>query len=87
MCTPKASGTLVTVDAEDGTAGMVREVLNSHGAADVNTRGEEYRTSGWNRFDDKLEPYSPDQVRSYRDQSRSVTTTDTKPSSTGRTTY
>lgn len=75
----RRGGTLVTVDAEEGTSSLVREVLNSHGASDVRRQGEYYRNTGWSRFDDKLQPYSADEIRRYREQN-SALTTDTTPS-------
>lgn len=81
----RRGGAIVTVDVEDGTTVSVRDVLNSHGATDVHRQGEHFRSTGWSRFDDKLQPYSPDEVRRYREQNRALISNSTG-SATNKTT-
>ena len=55
----RRGGTLVTVKASDGDVGRVRSILQNRSWVDPETRGQEYRSSGWNKFDDKLPPFVP----------------------------
>jgi uncharacterized protein (TIGR02271 family) len=61
----RRGGTLVTVHTDHANASRVEEILNSHGAVDVDERGREFRQSGWNRFDESAEPYRLDDRRSF----------------------
>ena len=61
----RRGGTLVTVHTDQANASRVEEILNSHGAVDVDERGREFRQSGWNRFDETAEPYAAEERRSF----------------------
>lgn len=56
----RRGGSLVTVHTTEDRASEVSDVLNSHGAVDVDERATQYRSSGWNRFDESAEPYMVD---------------------------
>ena len=48
----RRGGTLVTVRADDARAAEVEGILARHNPVDVGARGEEYRASGWSRYDE-----------------------------------
>jgi hypothetical protein len=52
----RRGGTLLTVRAEDARARDVEEALARYNATDVGQRGQEYRSSGWSRFDENQPP-------------------------------
>jgi uncharacterized protein (TIGR02271 family) len=53
----RRGGTLVTVSAADDMAMRASDILNRHGAVDIDSRGENWRSRGWNRFDTDAGPY------------------------------
>lgn len=54
----RRGGTLVTVRADEGQRSMVEAVLDRYSPVDVTTRREEYRTTGWERFDENAPAYT-----------------------------
>jgi hypothetical protein len=56
----RRGGTLVMVKSSDEMANRAYDVMQRYGAVDVDKRSGEYRSTGWNRFDDAAEPYSGD---------------------------
>ncbi len=52
----RRGGTLLTVRADDGRAGEIADALGRYRPADIATRGQEYRSSGWTRFDPNAPP-------------------------------
>lgn len=54
----KRGGTLLAVHVEDAQVERVRDMLDSHGAADIDERASSFRQEGWNRFDHTTEPVS-----------------------------
>jgi uncharacterized protein (TIGR02271 family) len=54
----RRGGVLVTVRAEDRDAERAAQIMRDHGAVDIDKRGEEWRKSGWTRFDEKSGPYT-----------------------------
>jgi uncharacterized protein (TIGR02271 family) len=69
----RRGGTLVTVHTDQGSSARVEEILNSHGAVDVDERRREYEKSGWNRFSEEAEPYR--EGATYRDDTTKTGTT------------
>jgi len=61
----RRGGTLVTARVQDKDRARLQAILDRSGV-DIARRGEAYRQSGWNRFDEKAQPYTPDQVRRER---------------------
>lgn len=54
----RRGGTLVSISSVDEmTADKALGVLRRHNAVNIDTRGAEWRSSGWNRFDPTAEPY------------------------------
>ncbi len=54
----RRGGTLVTVRAEEGQRAMIERVLDGHSAVDASTRGEQYRSEGWSKFDEAAPAYT-----------------------------
>jgi hypothetical protein len=52
----RRGGTLLTVRAEDSRARDIEAALDRYNATDVRKRGQEYRSSGWSRFDENQPP-------------------------------
>lgn len=53
----RRGSTLVTVRADDSQGAMVEQVMAKYNAVDASTRGEEYRSGGWNKFDEAAPAY------------------------------
>lgn len=54
----RRGGTLVTVYSDEMMTSRVSDILRRNGAVDMDTRGAEWRTGGWQRFDPQADPYS-----------------------------
>ncbi len=52
----RRGGTLVTVRAADERANQIRDILAASKPVDLANRSDEYRRSGWDRFDDTVPP-------------------------------
>ena len=66
----RRGGTLVTVQAPDDRAGLVRDILNRHDPVDIPTRRRSYTEEGWQAYDPSAAGYTNDQVRAERDRYR-----------------
>jgi len=53
----RRGGTLLTVRVDDTRAMEVERALDRFRPTDIRTRGQEYRSGGWTRFDDTAPPY------------------------------
>ena len=62
----RRGGSLVTARVPDADKSRLESILDHQGSIDVHKRGEAYRSAGWKTFDDKLPPYTPDQVKQDR---------------------
>jgi hypothetical protein len=62
----RRGGSLVTVRVPDADKSRFESILDHQGSIDVRDRGQAYRSAGWKTFDDKLPPYTPDQVKQDR---------------------
>ncbi len=58
----RRGGTLVTARVADDQATVARSILKGNDAVDPATRGESYRASGWSRFDEGAQPYTPEET-------------------------
>jgi hypothetical protein len=56
----RRGGTLVMVKSSDDMANRAYDIMQRYGAVDIDKRGSEWRSSGWNRFDESATPYSSD---------------------------
>ena len=55
----RRGGALVTVNANDGDVARVRDILKQRSWVDPESRAQEYRRTGWTRFDEKADPVLP----------------------------
>jgi uncharacterized protein (TIGR02271 family) len=62
----RRGGTLVVARVEDKLANRVAQILEGHGAVDIDQRGAEWRQSGWSGFDANAEPYSAQELDTFR---------------------
>jgi hypothetical protein len=62
----RRGGTLVSVKAGGDEAARVEQILNSQHGVDAMTRGQQYRATGWSRFDQDAQPYTREQIDSER---------------------
>ncbi len=64
----RRGGSLVTVHADENRYGAIADILNRHGAVDVDQRAAEWRNRGWSGFSHENQPLTTeelDQERSY----------------------
>jgi len=54
----RRGGTLVSVQTDGMMTDRATEIMQRHGAVDIDQRGAEYRSSGWSGFDPNAEPYN-----------------------------
>ncbi|WP_207801746.1 hypothetical protein [Phenylobacterium hankyongense] len=67
----RRGGSLVSVKAQDsGEAARAEQILMTHGGVDAERRGQDYRQTGWARFDENAAPYDPTQIAAERDRYR-----------------
>ncbi len=83
----RRGGTLVTVNAPDSQAEEAVDILNGHGAVDIEERGAAYRTGGYTGYSETAVPYTTEEVTRERDLYRTApvasTATLTAPAATG----
>jgi len=68
----RRGGALVTVRADsDDDADRAADILDRYNVVDIDERASDYRSSGWNRFDENADPYATRRVYSgaYTDES------------------
>ena len=56
----RRGGTLVSVRTSGVSPALVEEIMERHNPADPDVRGDEYRKTGWNRFEERIDPNRPD---------------------------
>jgi uncharacterized protein (TIGR02271 family) len=74
----RRGGVLVTVATDDATADRAAEIMRRHGAVDIDERAQQWRTTGWKKFDEKATPYTSDQITNERDKVIPVVEEDVK---------
>ncbi|HEX3954764.1 MAG TPA: general stress protein [Stellaceae bacterium] len=62
----RRGGALVTVQAEDNRVALVRDIMVRYDPVDAVTRGAEYRSAGWNSFDERAPAYTPEEIAAER---------------------
>ncbi|HEX2559774.1 hypothetical protein [Phenylobacterium sp.] len=62
----RRGGTLVSVRADGDEADRIEQILHGRQGVDAVTRGQDYRSAGWSRFDHDADPYTSDQIASER---------------------
>ncbi len=71
----RRGGALVTVKAEDAKAQSAYDIMQTHGAVDIDERGAEWKQSGYKGYDPNAQAYTPEQVDSFRKPGQSATAT------------
>jgi stress response protein YsnF len=74
----RRGGVLVTVATDDATADRAAEIMRRYGAVDIDERAQQWRSSGWERFDEKATPYTSDQITKEREKVIPVVEEDVK---------
>ena len=69
----RRGGTLVTVSAMESTVQSVIDVLNRHGAVDINQRASYYQQSGYQGYTADTQPYTAAELAAEREQVRATT--------------
>lgn len=64
----RRGGTLVTAKVEDYLAPEAEDILKRSKWVDPAERRAAYNQQGWTSFDEKLEPYAPDQIEQERNR-------------------
>ncbi len=66
----RRGGTLVTLQTTDHAADSAHNIMQRHGAVDIQERGAEWRRDGWTGYDSTAEPYNSDSAgnRGHGDQ-------------------
>ena len=64
----RRGGTLVTVHAEDNKVSQAAQIMRRHGAVDIDKRAETYKSEGFNRFDEKSQPYAEHEATAHREK-------------------
>jgi hypothetical protein len=62
----RRGGSLVTIRADASRADEATEILRDAGAVDIDRRVEEWRSSGWSRYDASAEPFSFEEIERNR---------------------
>jgi stress response protein YsnF len=63
----RRGGVLVTVATADENADQAADIMRRHGAVDIEKRAEHWRSTGWERFDEKAAPYSSEEFARERE--------------------
>lgn len=59
----RRGSTVVVASIDDNLLDRATEVMNSHGAVDIDKRAAQYKASGYTKYDTKAPLYSPEQSR------------------------
>ncbi len=62
----RRGGTLVSAKVNDNLVGQTEAVLDGNRGVSADTRGTDYRQTGWTGFDENAEPYGVDEIDRYR---------------------
>ena len=68
----RRGGTLVTVNSPDDRAEEAVEILNGHGAVDIEQRGTTYQTTGYTGYTETAPAYTPEDITRERDLYRTT---------------
>jgi len=80
----RRGGTLVTVTGPENLAQRAYDIMNRHGAINIDERVAQWRQSGWKGFDVNAKPYSASDIEQFRSahtsaKSTAASTSDTQP--------
>jgi len=63
----RRGGALVTVRADDVRAERAADIMRDHDAVDIERRADQWRESGWTGWNERVAPYTSDDVNRDRD--------------------
>ena len=66
----RRGGTLVTARVDEDRASEIETIMQRYRAIDADERGRSYREDGWNAFDARAKPYTPEDVARERNIER-----------------
>ncbi|AJD44678.1 hypothetical protein C9413_28550 [Rhizobium sp. SEMIA 4085] len=66
----RRGGTLVSARVDEGRVAEAEAILRRSNWVDPTERRRAYMEEGWTRFDDSLDPYSPEQIEQERNRYR-----------------
>ncbi|MFA1626528.1 general stress protein [Rhizobium mongolense] len=66
----RRGGTLVSARVDEGRVAEAEAILRRSNWVDPSERRRAYMEEGWTRFDDSLDPYSPEQIEQERNRYR-----------------
>jgi hypothetical protein len=69
----RRGGTLVSARVDEGRVAEAEAILRRSNWVDPGERRRAYMEEGWTRFDDSLDPYSPEQIEQERNRYRRTT--------------
>jgi hypothetical protein len=72
--TVRRGGALISITAPENDESHIRDILNRHGAIDINKRSAYYRSTGWKGYDPNSQPYTADQIAEERHRYRQFET-------------
>jgi uncharacterized membrane protein len=65
----RRGGALVSVNTSDNRVDGVAMIMQQHGVIDIDERAGQWRSSGWTRFDHQAQPYSQNEIDTFRTSS------------------
>ena len=75
----RRGGSVIVVTAPANMTEHVADILNQHGAIDIDRRADAYRESGWKGYDEKAPAYSTEEAERERERYRDTAGTQTIP--------
>ena len=66
----RRGGTMVVAKVDEAQTAQAESILQSANRVDIERRRSAYADEGWNRFDDSLDPYTPEQIDAERERWR-----------------
>lgn len=66
----RRGGTMVVAKVDESRILEAEDILQSANRVDINQRRSAYAGEGWSRFDETLDPYSPEDVAAERERRR-----------------
>jgi len=79
----RRGGTLVTVNSSDDMAENAYDIMQRHGAVDIDERGAQWQSSGWSRFDENAQPYTSQELSGFNTARASSPSTMNRSTTTG----
>ncbi|EMG35749.1 hypothetical protein PCS_03576 [Desulfocurvibacter africanus PCS] len=69
----RRGGVLITVSTDDDSADRAADIMHRKGAIDIDRRSEQWKATGWKRFDERAAPYTTEEIARERETILPVT--------------